>query len=205
MDATAMARIRAAKHVQAALQASDAVLAKGGKARALSSDLSSHLTLPLSKNSVRLQRLVAASWRLAVAAARGAAASDGEVSGALSSSALRALHDHGAAQGQTLLTAHAVLLLRGRRQLSTGNSEDTYGDSLVSTNRLFTAAFGRRSRKVPAHMPHMIDIGVMTALQAKWPAAFEATSAHRFRSSDDVQYAFGESERCNGSALLLVV
>lgn len=77
---------------------------------------------------------------------------------------------------------------RGRR-LSEG-SEDTYGDSLVRTQRLISARFGKRGRKVPAHMPHMIDVRVMTALQEAWPAEFAATSSHRFRSSLDLQYAF---------------
>ena len=78
----------------------------------------------------------------------------------------------------------------GGRRLNGGESEDTYADSLVRTNRLFNAAYSKKTRKVPAHMPHMIDCEVMTSLQARWPEEFQATSAHRFRSSDDLQYAF---------------
>ena len=39
-------------------------------------------------------------------------------------------------------------------------------------------------------MPHMIDVPIMQRLQSKFPAEFERTSSHRFRSSDDVQFAF---------------
>ena len=108
----------------------------------------------------------------------------------LSSAELWEVYERLQAERDSLATPGAGALLAGGRRLSGGNSEDTYGDSLVFTNRLFTSAFGRRARKVPAHMPHMIDVSVMTALQARWPAEFEATSAHRFRSSNDIQYSF---------------
>ena len=39
-------------------------------------------------------------------------------------------------------------------------------------------------------MPHMIDVPVMQHLQAKFPDEFDRTSSHKFRASDDVQYAF---------------
>ncbi|XP_077506592.1 N-acetylglucosamine-1-phosphotransferase subunits alpha/beta-like isoform X1 [Amblyomma americanum] len=42
---------------------------------------------------------------------------------------------------------------------------DTFGDSLRHVNRLFNAAFGYETRKVPSHMAHMIDIRVMKRLQ----------------------------------------
>jgi len=73
-----------------------------------------------------------------------------------------------------------------------GRRLDTYGDSLVFTNSILSSVVGRRNRKVPAHMPHMIDRVEMGKLQA-WPAmapAWEATSARRFRDPEDVQYAF---------------
>ena len=34
---------------------------------------------------------------------------------------------------------------------------DSYGESLVRANRLYDTAFGTKPRRVPAHMPHMID------------------------------------------------
>ena len=39
-------------------------------------------------------------------------------------------------------------------------------------------------------MPHMIDVPIMQRLQSKFPDDFFRTSSHKFRTSDDVQYAF---------------
>jgi hypothetical protein len=45
---------------------------------------------------------------------------------------------------------------------------DTFGDSLRHVNRLYNAAFGVAARKVPGHMPHMIDRHVMAELQDRY-------------------------------------
>jgi len=82
-------------------------------------------------------------------------------------------------------SARAGVAAGGRRLGS-----DTYAESLVLSNRLISRDFGKRGRKVPAHMPHMIDVKAMRDLQARFPAEFDATSAHRFRDGGDVQYAF---------------
>ena len=50
---------------------------------------------------------------------------------------------------------------RGRQIL------DTFGDSLRHVNMLYNKAYGYASRKVPAHMPHMIDKHIMQELQDK--------------------------------------
>jgi hypothetical protein len=50
----------------------------------------------------------------------------------------------------------------GQRQLF-----DTFGDSLKFVNRLYNRAFGPASRKVPAHMPFMIDRRIMNELHAR--------------------------------------
>jgi hypothetical protein len=55
---------------------------------------------------------------------------------------------------------------------------------------LYHEEFGAKARKVPAHMPHMINTATMTELQARYPARFEATSTHRFRDSHDMQFGF---------------
>lgn len=67
---------------------------------------------------------------------------------------------------------------------------DAFGSSLLYVDALFNKEFGNLERKVPAHMPHMIDVDEMIALQSKFPDEFEKTSSHRFRSEDDMQYAF---------------
>ena len=50
---------------------------------------------------------------------------------------------------------------KGRRLL------DTFADSLRYVNVLYTKEYGHHSRKVPAHMPHMINKFIMKDLQSK--------------------------------------
>ncbi|XP_063783880.1 N-acetylglucosamine-1-phosphotransferase subunits alpha/beta isoform X2 [Pseudophryne corroboree] len=68
--------------------------------------------------------------------------------------------------------------------------QDTFADSLRYVNKLLNSKFGFTSRKVPAHMPHMIDRIVMQDLQDLYPAEFDKTSAHKVRHSEDMQFAF---------------
>ena len=44
---------------------------------------------------------------------------------------------------------------------------DVYGDSLRFVNKLLTRAYGHDARKVPAHMPHMINREVMDELHSR--------------------------------------
>eukprot|EP00505_MAST-04D_sp_SCG-Rhode-Island_P004436 Stramenopile-MAST_4_protein_4436 len=75
---------------------------------------------------------------------------------------------------------------RGRRLLG----GDMYADSLVKVNMLYTKKFGAQSRKVPAHMPHMIDKDVMKEFQKNYHDQVQFTSQQKFRSSEDMQFAF---------------
>ncbi|XP_070534877.1 N-acetylglucosamine-1-phosphotransferase subunits alpha/beta-like isoform X2 [Ptychodera flava] len=72
----------------------------------------------------------------------------------------------------------------GRRLL------DTFGDSLRHVNKLFNKKFGYAARKVPAHMPHMIDVEIMKELHDSFPEEFDKTSQHQVRHSADMQFAF---------------
>eukprot|EP00698_Gefionella_okellyi_P022212 TRINITY_DN7324_c0_g1_i1.p1 TRINITY_DN7324_c0_g1~~TRINITY_DN7324_c0_g1_i1.p1 ORF type:complete len:1088 (+),score=214.86 TRINITY_DN7324_c0_g1_i1:124-3387(+) len=67
---------------------------------------------------------------------------------------------------------------------------DTYGDSLRHVNKLLNKEFGSASRKVPAHMCHMIDREVIQSIRHRWGAPWNATSSHQVRSSYDMQFAF---------------
>ena len=67
---------------------------------------------------------------------------------------------------------------------------DSYGESLVRANRLYDTAFGAKPRRVPAHMPHLIDKRKMASLQKRFPEPWRATARRRFRSGEDAQYAF---------------
>ncbi|XP_076015050.1 N-acetylglucosamine-1-phosphotransferase subunits alpha/beta [Genypterus blacodes] len=68
--------------------------------------------------------------------------------------------------------------------------QDTFADSLRYVNKLLNGQFGFTSRKVPAHMPHMIDRIIMQELQDIFPEEFDKTSAHHVRHSEDMQFAF---------------
>jgi len=68
--------------------------------------------------------------------------------------------------------------------------EDTYAQSLIFVNRLYTKKFGPENRKVPAHLPHMIDRDVVQEMQNTWEAEWNATSSNKFRSRKDMQYSF---------------
>ncbi|XP_072123501.1 N-acetylglucosamine-1-phosphotransferase subunits alpha/beta isoform X2 [Mobula birostris] len=68
--------------------------------------------------------------------------------------------------------------------------QDTFADSLRYVNKLLNTKFGFTSRKVPAHMPHMIDRIIMSDLQDLFPEAFDKTSNHKVRHSEDMQFAF---------------
>ena len=71
---------------------------------------------------------------------------------------------------------------------------DTYGESLARVNRLYSQRYGRAdygaARRVPAHMPHMIDTDVVRKMKAEWADEWRTTSRNRFRSGRDMQYAF---------------
>jgi len=67
---------------------------------------------------------------------------------------------------------------------------DQYGLSLVFSNRVVNQAFGTSTRRVPAHMPHLINRDVVQKLVERFPAEVLATEHHRFRHARDLQYAF---------------
>jgi len=69
---------------------------------------------------------------------------------------------------------------------------DTFGDSLRFVNKLFRSRYGKGlpNRKVPAHMPHMLDKTILKELHYLFPEEYQNTSSHRFRDPRDVQLAF---------------
>ena len=67
---------------------------------------------------------------------------------------------------------------------------DTYRDSLIFTNLQLIRLFGNVKRNVPAHMPHLINKWVMREIETKLSKYVNSTIRHKFRESDDLQYAF---------------
>jgi len=66
---------------------------------------------------------------------------------------------------------------------------DMFADSLRHTSHKLTQKFGSMERKVPAHMPHMINKDIIEELHDLLPEEFEKTSANQLRSADDIQFA----------------
>ncbi|OQS00338.1 N-acetylglucosamine-1-phosphotransferase subunits alpha/beta, partial [Thraustotheca clavata] len=71
-------------------------------------------------------------------------------------------------------------------------SSDTFGDSLRFANKVLTNVVGKsmKHRKVPSHMPHFIQKRLLTELKNHFPQEFAATSQHRFRHPNDMQFGF---------------
>jgi len=131
--------------------------------RAAAADLRGLAAAPAGARGERFASLLRAAWAALACAAEGGSCGGAGAPGA------RGAHPRGRALG-----------------------EDTYAESLVHTNRLISAAYGRKTRRVPAHMPHLIDTVALSRLQAAegWAAEYARTSSHRFRAGSDVQYAF---------------
>uniref|UniRef100_T2MCA8 N-acetylglucosamine-1-phosphotransferase subunits alpha/beta n=1 Tax=Hydra vulgaris TaxID=6087 RepID=T2MCA8_HYDVU len=73
---------------------------------------------------------------------------------------------------------------RGRNLL------DTFSSSLLHVSRIYNKAFGYLQRKVPAHMPHMVDKDIIVEMQKEFQPYFEDTSSHKMRHPEDMQFAF---------------
>ncbi|XP_018363917.1 PREDICTED: N-acetylglucosamine-1-phosphotransferase subunits alpha/beta isoform X2 [Trachymyrmex cornetzi] len=67
---------------------------------------------------------------------------------------------------------------------------DTYAESLLYVNKIYNAAYGLERRRVPAHMPHLIDKWIVNNMQEKFESEFKKTSSHKVRDSEDMQFAF---------------
>jgi len=70
------------------------------------------------------------------------------------------------------------------------NLLDTYADSLRHVGRVYNHAYGYAARRVPGHMPHMINRNVAASMQEKFADEWDMTSSHRIRQPDDMQFAF---------------
>ncbi|DBA01105.1 TPA: hypothetical protein N0F65_001733 [Lagenidium giganteum] len=71
-------------------------------------------------------------------------------------------------------------------------SNDTFGDSLRYVNKLYNRVFGKAQsrRRVPSHMPFMLQKKIIREIKTRWRKEYDATSAHRFRHPNDFQFSF---------------
>ncbi|ETI53015.1 hypothetical protein F443_03984 [Phytophthora nicotianae P1569] len=73
-------------------------------------------------------------------------------------------------------------------------SKDTFGDSLRYVNKLYNRAFGKPKtsdrRRVPSHMPFLLQKSIIREIKDHWTKEIQDTSAHRFRHPQDMQFSF---------------
>jgi len=73
-------------------------------------------------------------------------------------------------------------------------SKDTFGDSLRFVNKLYNRAFGKPKttdrRRVPSHMPFLLQKAIIREIKDFWAKEVQDTSAHRFRHPQDMQFSF---------------
>lgn len=67
---------------------------------------------------------------------------------------------------------------------------DFYGDSLKYSNYVISKRYSIQIRKVPAHMPMLLDREVLERMNVALYDEIQETSSHRFRESSDLQFAF---------------
>lgn len=68
--------------------------------------------------------------------------------------------------------------------------QDIYAQSLITTNRLFNQLYGFKQRKVIGHVGFLLNTEIVTEMLATYADHFRQTRQHRFRHSDDMQFAF---------------
>lgn len=71
-------------------------------------------------------------------------------------------------------------------------SKDTFGDSLRFVNKLYNRVFGKAPsrRRVPSHMPFLFKKAIIREIKRRWHREIDATSTHRFRHPQDMQFSF---------------
>lgn len=101
--------------------------------------------------------------------------------------------ERGKAGKDSLSKIKKLQTLQNYQQLELGTRRrlfDAYSSSLLHVSRIYNKAFGYKARKVPAHMPHMVDRDIIYEMQTKFWSFFDATSSHKLRHPQDMQFAF---------------
>ncbi|XP_004520693.1 N-acetylglucosamine-1-phosphotransferase subunits alpha/beta [Ceratitis capitata] len=69
-------------------------------------------------------------------------------------------------------------------------SKDIYSHSLIHTNMLLNHHYGFKARNVIAHVGFLLDRYIVDAMQEKFSKEVDITVSNRFRSANDLQFAF---------------
>ncbi|XP_050323601.1 N-acetylglucosamine-1-phosphotransferase subunits alpha/beta isoform X2 [Bactrocera neohumeralis] len=70
------------------------------------------------------------------------------------------------------------------------SSKDIYSHSLIYTNMLLNRFYGFKARNVLAHVGFLLDRNIIYAMQQKFLTEVDVTLSNRFRSTNDLQFAF---------------
>uniref|UniRef100_A0A1A9ZVK5 LNR domain-containing protein n=1 Tax=Glossina pallidipes TaxID=7398 RepID=A0A1A9ZVK5_GLOPL len=68
--------------------------------------------------------------------------------------------------------------------------KDIFSQSLIYTNMLLNRCYGFKARHVLAHVGFLLERTIIEAMQEKFAHEIFNTASHRFRSSNDIQFAF---------------
>lgn len=77
-----------------------------------------------------------------------------------------------------------------RQQHGDNRRLDVYARSLIHTNKIFNKVYGFQNRKVPAHIPFLMEKKVIEKMQIKFAEHIEVTKKNKFRRPNDFQFAF---------------
>ncbi|KAJ5378104.1 uncharacterized protein N7496_005513 [Penicillium cataractarum] len=72
------------------------------------------------------------------------------------------------------------------------HADDLVANAIRSVIKAFNGRFpsSKHLRRVPSHMPHMMNKQILTELKGMFPQQFQLNSAHRFRHPQDLQVGF---------------
>ena len=89
-------------------------------------------------------------------------------------------------------TAHIHLEINSDARINAPGRKlmDFYADSLSYSNYIINKKYRIQTRKVPAHMPMLLDKDILERMNIELYDEIEETSSHRFRNSIDLQFAF---------------
>lgn len=70
------------------------------------------------------------------------------------------------------------------------SGKDIFAQSLIYSNKFFNKIYGFRTRKVLAHVGFLLEKSIIEEMMLKFSKEIKKTQLHRFRSPEDLQYAF---------------
>lgn len=70
------------------------------------------------------------------------------------------------------------------------SGKDVFAKSLIYSNKFFNKVYGFKNRKVLAHVGFLLEKSIIESMMEKFSFEMKKTQLNRFRSTEDLQYAF---------------